>query len=121
MFDVRPYSNEEFEKKILGKPKNIDYAFRYLNAMNGKTHEVVTGITMRKNKKQISFSETTKVHFKMLDEAQIHQYIKKYNPLDKAGAYNIQEYNGVEKIEGEFQNVMGLPIKRIIAEIKKWK
>jgi septum formation protein len=110
-----------FEKKLVGKPKNLETAFRYLKAMNGKTHEVITGVSIRKNKKQISFSEHAMVHFKELTDDEIKNYVDKFSPLDKAGAYNIQEYIGVDKIEGEFYNVMGLPIKRVLQEIKGWK
>ncbi len=109
-----------FDKKLVGKPKNLDTAFRYLKAMNGKTHEVITGVSIRKNKKQISFSEHAIVYFKELTDEEIKNYVNKFSPLDKAGAYNIQEYIGVDRIEGEFQNVMGLPIKRVLQEIKNW-
>lgn len=110
-----------FEKKLLGKPKNADHAFKILKTLNGKTHDVVTGVSMRKNKKQISFSEQTKVRFKELTDDEIRNYIVKFEPYDKAGSYNIQEYIGVDYIVGEFQNVMGLPIKRVIQEMKGLK
>ncbi|MFN8283822.1 MAG: Maf family protein [Chitinophagales bacterium] len=110
-----------FEKKMIGKPKNLEAAFKCLKAMNGKTHEVITGVSIRKNKKQISFSEHAVVHFKELTDEEIRNYVTHFSPLDKAGAYNIQEYLGVDKLEGEFQNVMGLPIKRVLKEIKNWK
>ncbi len=133
IFDVYSYLGEDndfiicadtvviFEKKLIGKPKNTEQAFKFLKAMNGKMHDVVTGVSMRKNKKQISFSEQTKVYFKELKEDEILQYVEKFETLDKAGAYNIQEYIGVEKIDGEFFNVMGLPLKRVLHEIKSWK
>jgi septum formation protein len=110
-----------FEKKLIGKPKNTDQAFKYLKTMNGKVHDVVTGVSLRRNKKQISFSEHSKVYFKELSDEEIWHYVQKFETLDKAGAYNIQEYIGVEKIEGEFFNVMGLPLKRVQQEIKGWK
>ncbi|MCB0508753.1 MAG: septum formation protein Maf [Bacteroidetes bacterium] len=109
-----------FNGKLLGKPRTLEQAFKYLKALNGKSHEVVTGVSMRKKKKQISFSEQAIVHFKELTTEEIIKYIEVGNPMDKAGAYNIEEYFGVEKIEGEYQNVMGLPIKRILQEIKNW-
>lgn len=133
IFDIYSYLGEDehfiicadtmviFEKKLVGKPKNAEQAFKYLKAMNGKAHDVVTGVSMRKNKKQISFSEQTKVYFKELTDEGIRDYIEQFQPFDKAGAYNVQEYIGVEKINGEFQNVMGLPIKRVLQEIKNWK
>jgi septum formation protein len=110
-----------FEKKLLGKPKNKEQAFKFLKAMNGKEHEVITGVSMRKKKKQISFSELTKVKFKELSEDEIRHYIDEFETLDKAAAYNIQEYIGVESIQGDFYNVMGLPIKQVLQEIKQWK
>jgi septum formation protein len=133
MHDVYSYVGEDndyiicadtvviFDNKLVGKPKNKEKAFKYLKAMNGKIHDVVTGVSMRKNKKQISFSEKSKVFFKELSDEQIWHYIEKFETLDKAGAYNIQEYIGVEKIDGEFYNVMGLPLKRVLQEIKGWK
>lgn len=133
IFDVYSYLGEDndfiicadtvviFEKKLVGKPKNLDQAFKYLKAMNGKAHDVVTGVSIRKNKKQISFSEQAKVFFKELSDDEIREYVNKFNPLDKAGAYNVQEYIGVEKVIGEFFNVMGLPLKRVQQEIKNWK
>lgn len=110
-----------FEKKLVGKPKNLDIAFKTLKAMNGKAHEVITGVSIRKNKKQISFSEHAMVYFKELSDAEIRHYVDNFSPLDMCGAYNIQEYIGVDKLEGEFQNVMGLPIQRVLKEIKGWK
>lgn len=133
IFDVYSYLGEDndfiicadtvviFEKKIIGKPKNIEQAFKFLKAMNGKKHDVVTGVSIRKNKKQISFSEESKVFFKELTDDEIRNYVEKFQPLDKAGAYNVQEYIGVEKVIGEFFNVMGLPLKRVQQEIKSWK
>ncbi len=133
IFDIYSYLGEDddfiicadtmviFEKRLVGKPKNADHAFKILKTMNGKPHDVVTGVSMRKNKKQISFSEITKVRFKELSDEEIKMYIDKFQPYDKAGAYNIQEYIGVDYIVGEYQNVMGLPIKRVLQEMKAWK
>ncbi len=110
-----------FQQQLLGKPKDEQQAFEYLKMMNGNKHEVITGVCMSKQQKIISFSERAIVHFKHLSDAEIWQYIQHYNTLDKAGAYNIQEYNGIEKLEGEFENVMGLPIQRVMHEIAEWK
>lgn len=133
MFDVYSYLGEDntmiitadtmviFNNKLVGKPKNKEQALRFLSLMNGKQHHVVTGVTMRLNKLQISFSEQATVFFKDLSADAIQQYIDNYETLDKAGAYNIQEYNGVDHIEGEFFNVMGLPLKRVLQEIRNWK
>ena len=132
MFDIYSYLGEDndliicadtvviFENKLIGKPKNLDQAFRILKAMNGKPHEVITGVSMRRNKKQLSFSEQAKVKFKTLKDDDIRHYVDHFKPLDKAGSYNIQEYVGVDSIEGEFHNVMGLPLKRVLLEIKNW-
>jgi septum formation protein len=133
IFDIYSYLGEDndliicadtmviFENKLVGKPRNADHAFKILKTMNGKLHDVVTGVSMRKDKKQISFSEQARVQFKELTDNEIKHYIDKYEPYDKAGSYNIQEYIGVDHIIGEFQNVMGLPIQRVLQEIKGWK
>jgi len=130
IFDVYSYLSDDsniiicadtmvlFDKKLVGKPKNADHAFKILKALNGKPHDVVTGVSMRKNKKQISFSEQTKVRFKELTDDEIRNYIEQFQPFDKAGSYNIQEYIGIDYIVGEYQNVMGLPIKRVLQEMK---
>lgn len=132
LFDVYSYlgNDDDFivcadtvvilDNKLIGKPKNREYAFKFLKAMNGRVHDVVTGVSIRKSKKQISFSEQSKVYFKTLSDDEIFHYIDKFQPYDKAGSYNVQEYIGVEKVEGEFYNVMGLPLKRVLDELKKW-
>jgi septum formation protein len=110
-----------FENKLVGKPKNKEHAIKILTHLNNKTHDVVTGVTIRKNKKQISFSEKTKVYFKNLTKEEILNFIEKNEVMDKAGAYNIQEYIGVEKFEGDFFNVVGLPLKKIKSNIENWE
>lgn len=132
MFDVYSYLGEDdemilcadtmviFENKLVGKPRNKEQSFRYLKALNGKVHHVVSGVTMRYKKKQISFSEQTIVQFKELSDEEFRKYIDTFETLDKAGSYNIQEYSGVDHIDGEFYNVMGLPLKRILKELKAW-
>ena len=109
-----------FDNKLIGKPINTNQSFDILKAMNGKPHEVITGVSMQYQNKRISFSEKATVFFKILSDEEIWHYIHHFNTLDKAGAYNIQEFGGVEKLEGEFFNVMGLPIKRVLAEIEVW-
>lgn len=109
-----------FDNKIIGKPKNTEEAFSILKKLNGNKHQVITGVSMYKNNKLYSFSEIAFVYFKTLTDDEILHYINNYTTLDKAGAYNIQEYNGIDNIEGEFENVMGLPIKRILFEIENW-
>ncbi len=101
---------------ILGKPANKADAKRMLHMLSGKTHRVITGVCMATRKKEVSFSDTTFVTFAMLTDAEIDYYVEKYLPLDKAGAYGIQEWIGyaaVERIEGSYFNVMGLPIYKV--------
>lgn len=105
------------EGQILGKPKDRDDAMRILKMLSGKQHEVITGVVFLDNGKETSFSDITEVWFHSLTEEQIAFYIDRYQPYDKAGAYAIQEWIGVvgiQKINGDFYNVMGLPVSRVI-------
>lgn len=105
---------------VLGKPKNLADACRMLHLLSGKTHHVVTGVCMTTAKKQKHFSVVTEVTFKKLAEKEISYYVNRYKPLDKAGAYGIQEwigYVGVTSINGSYFNVMGLPVQRIYDEL----
>ena len=107
--------------EILGKPKDSADAERMLKMLSGATHKVVTGVTLRTTKQTISFSAESLVSFRTLDEDEIRYYVEKYRPLDKAGAYGIQEwigYIGIEGIEGSFYNVMGLPVQRLYSALK---
>ncbi len=102
--------------KILGKPANRDHAMEMLQELSGKYHEVITGITLKTKDKEESFYATTKVFFKNLSPEEITYYVDHFQPLDKAGAYGIQEWIGhaaVEKIEGSYFNVVGLPTHRL--------
>ena len=102
--------------KILGKPQNEEEAIEMISTLSGATHKVVTGVTLRSTERTISFSAESKVAFRQLEEEEIAYYVKKYRPLDKAGAYGIQEwigYVGIEGIEGSFYNVMGLPVQKL--------
>lgn len=101
---------------VLGKPCTLNEAKEMLHALSGKVHEVVTGVCLQSLEKSTSFSVTTKVHFKNVTDAEIEYYVEKYKPLDKAGAYGIQEWIGqvgVEKIEGSYYNVVGLPVETV--------
>lgn len=103
--------------QILGKPQNAEDAVVILNKLSGKMHEVITGVVIRYQQQDFSFSSTTKVFFRPLTETQIHYYVNQYQPFDKAGAYAIQEWIGmigIEKIEGDYYNVMGLPIGQVV-------
>jgi septum formation protein len=108
--------------EILGKPKDSADAERMLKLLSGATHKVVTGVTLRTTKQTISFSAESFVSFRTLENEEIDYYIEKYRPLDKAGAYGIQEwigYIGIEGIEGSFYNVMGLPVQRLYTTLKE--
>lgn len=109
--------------RIIGKPADRDEAIQTLTALSGKEHRVITGVVIRNSTKEVAFSETTRVWFHELSAEQIAFYVDKYQPYDKAGAYAIQEWIGVvgiEKIEGDFYNVMGLPVSRVIQELKQF-
>ena len=108
--------------EILGKPKDSADAERMLKMLSGATHKVVTGVTLRTYSRTISFSAESLVSFRTLENEEIAYYIEKYRPLDKAGAYGIQEwigYIGIEGIEGSFYNVMGLPVQSLYATLKE--
>ena len=107
--------------QILGKPQDAEDARRMLGLLSGKSHEVITGVTLSTRQWQRSFAVTTVVWFKELTAAEIGFYVDSYRPFDKAGAYGIQEwigYVGVQRIEGSYFNVMGLPVQRIYEELK---
>jgi len=106
---------------VLGKPANLDEARRMLRMLSGQTHHVVTGVCLTTADKQRRFSVVTDVAFKELSDAEIDYYVERYKPLDKAGAYGIQEWIGhigVTSINGSYFNVMGLPVQRIYTELQ---
>lgn len=108
--------------EILGKPKDRADAERMLQTLSGATHKVVTGVTLRTTTQRISLSAESLVTFRVLENEEIAYYIEKYRPMDKAGAYGIQEwigYVGIERIEGSFYNVMGLPVQRLYVELQR--
>jgi len=108
---------------ILNKPADEDEAASMLRMLAGNSHEVVTGVCIRCNAKQLVFSETSAVKFAALSDEEISWYVNKYRPFDKAGAYGIQEwigYVGIEAVSGSFYNVMGLPTHRLFVELKKF-
>ncbi len=106
---------------ILGKPKTKSEAYSMIKKLSGKTHYVVTGCTLILDKKILSFSEKTAVTFYTLDETQIEEYINSDEPYDKAGGYGIQGKGSllVEKIDGDYFNVVGLPIGKLNKAIKE--
>ena len=108
--------------KILGKPHSEAEAVEMISTLSGATHKVVTGVTLRTAEHTISFSAESLVSFRELDTEEINYYVEKYRPMDKAGAYGIQEwigYIGIEGIEGSFYNVMGLPTQRLYQALKE--
>ena len=110
------------ENNILGKPKNKDEAKEMLRLLSGRKHEVITGVTITTVGSQISFTSTTEVKFANIPDEDIYYYVETYCPLDKAGAYGIQEWIGcvaVESIRGSYYNVMGLPVHALYRELKK--
>ena len=93
-----------------------------LTRLSGRTHHVVTGVCLTTNNQQVAFSSKTNVTFRELTQDEIQYYVNKYKPLDKAGAYGVQEwigYIGVKAIDGSFYNVMGLPVARVYEELLK--
>jgi septum formation protein len=105
--------------EVLQKPDNEKEAFKTLKKLSGYAHQVYTGVCIRMKDKKTSFFARTDVYFKTLTDNEIKYYVEKYEPYDKAGAYGIQEwlgYIGVEKIEGSFFNVMGLPVQKLYTE-----
>lgn len=103
--------------QVIGKPKDREEAFSILSQLSGQTHTVITGVVIKNREKEVAFSDHTEVEFHQLSPEQIRFYIDNYQPYDKAGAYAIQEWIGVvgiKRISGDFYNVMGLPISRVV-------
>ena len=109
-------------KRIIGKPKSRQDAITILSDLSGNKHAVITGVVIQKGEKEIAFSDATHVYFHELTDEQIEFYIDKYKPFDKAGAYAIQEWIGVvgiKSVSGDFYNVMGLPVSRVVRELTR--
>lgn len=110
------------EGRVLGKPAGREEAMQMLRDMSGRTHEVFTGVCLTTTEWQRSFSAQTEVRFAELSEEEIAYYVDNYRPLDKAGAYGVQEwigFIGVENIAGSYFNIMGLPVQRLYRELLK--
>ena len=106
------------ENEIIGKPTDRADAINILHKLSGKTHRVITGVYLINDTESRNFSETTFVHFHPLTLSQIEYYVDQYQPYDKAGAYGIQDWIGVvgiQGIEGDFYNVMGLPVSKLLS------
>jgi septum formation protein len=109
--------------EIIGKPTDEEHAIETLKKLSGKIHKVITGVVLKSNVHQVTFRDTTFVHFLELTEEQIRHYVEHYKPFDKAGAYAIQEWIGVvgiKKIDGDFYNVMGLPVSKVLEALKSF-
>lgn len=108
------------EEKALGKPKDAEEAFEMLSALSGKKHEVITSVSIKSTSFQKIVHAVTTVSFKILSKDEIRYYINNYKPFDKAGAYGIQEwigFIGIDKIEGSYFNVVGLPVHKLYKEL----
>ena len=109
--------------EVMGKPHDETDAKRMLGELSGRTHQVATSVTLSTRQRQMSFSVVTNVTFKELSADEIDYYVRTYQPMDKAGAYGIQEwigYIGVTALEGSYFNVMGLPVQRIYEALKRF-
>ena len=109
-------------ERIIGKPKDRAEAIEILTALAGQKHQVITGVVILQQEKEVTFADITTVEFYPLSNEQICFYVDKYQPFDKAGAYAIQEWIGVvgiKSISGDFYNVMGLPVSRVLQELQK--
>jgi septum formation protein len=109
--------------EIIGKPKDRADAIDILSRLSGNRHEVITGVALLKGGAEITFADTTAVWFHDLTNAEIEGYVDRYHPFDKAGAYAIQEWIGVvgiRRIDGDFYNVMGLPVSKVVRALKEF-
>jgi septum formation protein len=111
------------DKQVLNKPLDFEEGKKMLRQLSGKMHEVYTAVCLRSANKQTLFYDCTAVYFKTLSDTEIEYYLNHYKPYDKAGAYGAQDwigYVGIEKIEGSFYNVMGLPVRQLYEELLKF-
>lgn len=111
------------DQQLFGKPADKREAIQMLKLLSGKHHLVITGVFIGNRKKGISFSDYTTVWMEKLDEEEIEMYLEEFKPYDKAGSYGIQEWIGwakVNRIEGSYANVMGLPVQRVYEVLKNW-
>lgn len=111
------------DNQVLGKPLDYSHAFEMLRILSGKKHVVITGVCITSANKQVTFSDHTDVWFKNLSDDEIDYYLTHFRPFDKAGSYGVQEWIGyvaIERIEGSYFNVMGLPIQRLYEELLRF-
>lgn len=108
---------------IFGKPTSSDNAVNMIMALSDSCHDVITGVCITTTEKQISFKDTTRVHFAPISQQEAQYYVNHYEVMDKAGAYGIQDWIGlskISKIEGSYYNVMGLPVHRLYGALRHW-
>ncbi|MBL7919470.1 MAG: septum formation protein Maf [Bacteroidia bacterium] len=111
------------EGKVFNKPENFAEGKKMLETLSGKMHEVFTAVCLKSANKQTTFYDVSKVYFKKLKTDEIEYYLTNYSPYDKAGGYGVQDwigYIGIDKIDGSFYNVMGLPVKELYEELIKF-
>ena len=109
--------------KVIGKPASKEDAVNTLKELSGQTHLVITGVVLMKDEMEHAFADITEVEFHTLTDQQIEYYVEHYQPFDKAGAYAIQEWIGVvgiKRVNGDFYNVMGLPVSRVVKALKQF-
>jgi septum formation protein len=112
-----------YNDEIIGKPASESHAVEILKKLSGQVHQVITGVVLTDGNREECFYDVTSVEFNTLDEKELVHYVEKYQPFDKAGAYAIQEWIGVvgiAAIHGDFYNVMGLPINKVVRLLKQW-
>jgi len=110
--------------EVIGKPSSRDAAIETLSKLSGETHKVITGVVLMRGDEELSFADITEVEFHVLTQEQIAFYVDRYKPYDKAGAYAIQEWIGVvgiKKVSGDFYNVMGLPVSRVVKALRQFE
>lgn len=110
-------------EKVLGKPRDFDDAVKIIKTLSGNKHEVITGVCLKSKNKTHVFHAESDVYFRDLSDEEIRWYVENYKPYDKAGAYGVQEWIGyiaIERIEGSYFNVMGLPTQKLYVELEKY-
>lgn len=109
--------------QIFNKPENRQEAIEMLNRLSNHTHQVVTGVCIQANRSLVTFSDTTLVHFKALSAEEISYYVDHFSPFDKAGGYGVQDFIGmvgIDRLEGSFYTVMGLPVHKVYEHLKPY-
>jgi septum formation protein len=112
------------DEQVLNKPADAAEAHAMLHALSGRAHDVITGVCLQSTARKTVLHDVTKVYFKELSEIEIHTYVEKHQPLDKAGAYGAQDWIGmvaIYKLEGSFYNVMGLPVHKVYAALQTFR